>query len=98
MRDFLYYHLSEALQAAAAEANGDEALARRLRAQTKLRLINMLDEELWELAKLTSSPPERPAELVYEKVKEAAEKLRASVGEWAKDLTQEAASSTDREE
>jgi hypothetical protein len=58
----------------------------------------MLDEELWELAKLTSSPPERPAELVYEKMKEAAEKLRASVGEWTKDLTQEVVSGTDREE
>ncbi len=45
--------------AMAAEANGDEDLSRRLRAQIKLGLITMSGEELWELAKLTVDPPTR---------------------------------------
>ncbi len=62
-RDFVKYHLREALRGAAAEADGDEDLSRRLRAETKLRLIGMSDEQLWELAKQTSCPPEMPVEL-----------------------------------
>ncbi|GAH59993.1 unnamed protein product, partial [marine sediment metagenome] len=60
-RDFVKYHLHQALRAMRAELDGDEDLSRRLHAETKVRLIRMSDEELWELAKLTSSP-ERPVE------------------------------------
>ena len=45
-RDFVKYHLHEVLRGAIAEANGDEALSHRLHAETKLRLMNMSDEEL----------------------------------------------------
>ena len=79
-RDFVKYHLREALRASVAEADDDEDLARRLRAAVKLRLINMSDEELWELAKQTSSP-ECPVELAYKRHKQTAEELRAASGE-----------------
>ncbi len=84
-RDFIKYHLCEALRAAAAEAYGDEDLFRRLRAEVKLRLINMSDEELWELTKQTSSP-QLPVELAYKSHKQKTEELRARASEWMKDL------------
>ncbi len=52
-RDFVKYHLREALRGAAAEADGNEDLSRYANAETELRLLNMSDEELWELAKIT---------------------------------------------
>jgi len=82
----LKYHLREALRGAVAEANGDEDLSRRLHAETKLRLIGMSDEELRELAKLVSSPPEWPVELVYKVIKQAIEEHRATASEWINDL------------
>lgn len=85
-RDFVKYHLRQALRAARAEQDGDEGLARRLHAETKLRLMCMSDQELWELAKLTSSPPERPVELVYKGIKQAIEEHRATTSEWIPDL------------
>ena len=45
-RDFVKHHLREALRGGVAETNGDEASSRRLHTETKLRLINMSDEEL----------------------------------------------------
>lgn len=85
-RDFVKYHIRQALRGAIAEADGDEDLSRRLHTETKLRLIGMSDEELWELAKLTSSPPERPVELVYQGIKQAIEEHRATASEWMNDL------------
>lgn len=68
------HHIAEALRAAIAEAKGAEDLARRLRAKTKLRLVRMSDEKLWELAKLTSSSPQgRAVELTCQGYKEARE-------------------------
>ena len=88
-RDFVKYHLREALRGAIAEANGDESLSRRLHAETKLRLINMSDEELWELAKQTSSPPERPVELAYKRIKQEIEELKATATKRMNDLVKE---------
>ena len=88
-RDFVKYHLREALRGAIAEANGDEALSRCLHAETKLRLMNMSDEELWEIAKQTSSPPERPVELVYKGIKQEIEKVKATATKWMNDLVKE---------
>ena len=84
-RDFVKYHLREALRAAVAELDGDEELSRRLHAEAKLRLVRMSDEELWELAKLTSSP-EKPVESVYKVIKQAIEEHRATASEWIPDL------------
>ena len=83
--DFVKYHLSEALRAARAEQDGDEDLSRRLHAQTKLRLITMSEQELWELAGLASSP-EKPVESVYKVFKQAVEEHRATASEWINDL------------
>ena len=49
-QDFVKYHLREAVRGAVAEADGDENLSRRLHAETELRLLNLSDEELRELA------------------------------------------------
>ena len=89
-QDFVKYHLREALQASIAESSGDQDLSRRLHARVRLRLLNMSDEELWELAKQTSCPPERPVELVYKETKQAVEEHRATAGEWINDLAKRA--------
>ena len=86
MLGFVKYYLREALHGTTAEMDGDEDLSRRLHAETRLRLISMSDEELWELARLTSSPPERPAELAYEQIKQGVEECRATASEWMNDL------------
>lgn len=85
-KDFARHYLVETLLGGGAEADGNDELSRRLRAKTKLGLISMPDEELWELARVTSSPPERPPELAYQNYKQAIEKLRATKSEWLPDL------------
>ena len=85
-QDFVKYHLLEVVLGAVAEADGNEALSRRSHAETKLRLINMSEEESWELANQLASPPEKPVELVYKEHKRAIEELRATSSEWMKDL------------
>jgi len=89
-QDFVKYHLREVLQASIAESNGDEDLSRRLHAETRLRLLNMSDEELWELAKQTSCSPERPVELVYKGIKQAIEEHGTTASEWINDLAKRA--------
>ena len=83
---FIEHHLVEALLAGTAEIDGNQELARHLQARIKLRLISMTDEELWEFAKLLSSPPERPVEPVYKGFKEDIEEHRAIACEWINDL------------
>ena len=87
-QDFVKYHLCQALRAAVAEADGDGDLSRYLHAKTKLRLMCMSDEELWELAKLTS-PPQKSAELVYEESKQIIEEYKATASEWINDLVKD---------
>ncbi len=83
---FVGYHILEALSSGIAEINGDENLARHLRDNVKLRLMNMSEMELRQLALLLSCPPERPAELVYKGIKEDIEEHRATIREWINDL------------
>ena len=85
-QDSVKHHLREALTASVVESSGNEKLSLRLRAEAKLRLISMSDEELWELAKRTADPPVRPVELAYEEHKRRAEKLRATASKWMDDL------------
>ncbi len=85
--DFIRYHLCEAVNAAVAELNGNENLARRLHAQTKLRLICMTDEELWELARQTSF--HKRVELVYKVYRQRIDELKATLNEWMKGLMNE---------
>ncbi|MDD5537334.1 MAG: response regulator [Candidatus Omnitrophica bacterium] len=86
IQNFARYHLLEALHGGVAEADGNDKLSRHLHAKTKLRLISMSDEELWELARLTATPPEKPPELAYRNFKQTIEKLRATKNEWVTDL------------
>lgn len=79
------YHLLQALAASIAEIDGDEAQSRRLRAEVKFRLINMSDDELRELARVTT-PPEQTVESGYKKLKQAIEEHRVTASEWLKDL------------
>lgn len=85
---YVEHHMVEALPGALAEADGDENLSRRLRAETKLQLICMSDEELWEFAKLTSSPPERPVKLACKGIKQAIVEIRATGSEWVNQLVE----------
>jgi len=83
---FVKYHLIEALESGIAELTGDETRAKRLRAQIKLRLISMSDDELWELSSITSCPPARPVEMTYRDHKSAVERLSETTNQWIKDL------------
>ncbi len=74
-----------AVRGGAADADGDEDLARRLYAETKLRLICVSDEELWELAKLFSSS-KNLVELVYEETKRVIEEHMTTASECVNDL------------
>jgi len=80
-RDLAKYHLCEALRASIAEEDGNEDLARRLFAETKLRLISMSDEELWELAKQTAEPFNRPVDQAYKDYKQRVEEILATASE-----------------
>ncbi|MFH0768360.1 MAG: hypothetical protein V1932_02175 [Chloroflexota bacterium] len=80
------YHLLQALAASMAELNGDEAQSRRLHAEVKLGLINMSNEERWELARVTK-PPEQTIEASYKKFKEMVEEHKTTASEWMKDLS-----------
>ena len=84
--DLARYHLGEAFTGAVADSEGDEALARHLNARVKLRLISMSDEDLWELAKLTSCPPQRTVDQVFASHKQAIERHKATAQQWAKYL------------
>lgn len=80
------YHLREALRGNIADAEGNVCLAKRLNAETKLRLMRMSDEELWELARLTSYPPEQSIEATYIRYKQRMEELETTSGNWMRDL------------
>jgi hypothetical protein len=83
--DFIKRHVFEALYASVAESGGDLELARRLRARTKFRLINMSDEQLLDFV-TAITPTERSIEAVYESFQKARAEHGASAREWMKDL------------
>lgn len=82
--NYVKSHLMAALAAGLAEVNGEEDLSRQLHAKTKLRLITMSDDQLWELARLTSAG--KPVEQVDESLKKVVAELIATRSEWTKDL------------
>lgn len=79
---FVEQHIVDCLRAAVVEANGEEAKASRLRAQAKLRLVCMTDEEVWELAERTSFPPKRSPEDAYHDIKQTIAEYRATSEQW----------------
>jgi len=86
VKESIRYHLIEAVRASAAEAEGKEKLARRLHAATKMRLINMSDDELWELAVILAIPQGKPVQQVFHGFKQAVEEHKSTMKEWVGDL------------
>ncbi|MDD5093951.1 MAG: hypothetical protein PHV74_06185 [Dehalococcoidia bacterium] len=80
--NFVEQHIIDCIRAAMVEARGEEQKAARLRAQGKLRLVCMSDEEIWELANRTCCPPRRPAEDAYYDIKQTIAEYRATTDEW----------------
>ncbi len=82
-RNLVNHHLVEALRGAIAEAEGDVRLSQRLHAETKLRLIRMSGEDLWELAKRLSLSPENSAvEAAYQQYRKARFRAYETASEW----------------
>ena len=79
---FVEQHIVDCVRAAVVEANGEEKRAERLRAQAKLRLVSMTDDEVWELAKKTCFPPKRTAEDAYRDIKQTIEEYKESADTW----------------
>ncbi|MBM3133199.1 MAG: hypothetical protein FJZ95_09260 [Chloroflexi bacterium] len=76
------YHVLSSIRASIAEANGFQQEADKMRAQGNLRLMVMSDEELRELARMLSFLPSRPAESVYQELKNVIEEQKESADEW----------------
>lgn len=83
--DIVHYHLREALQAGISDREDNCESARCHHAETKIRLISMSQEDLWELAVVTC-PPTKTIEQVYTSLINRVEELRNSAKEWMKDL------------
>ncbi len=82
MKELIKYHLLEAVQAAAAEAEGKEELSRRLHAATRLRLINMPDDDLWDLSVLFAVPLGKTVPEVFQSFKLAVAEHKKAIKEW----------------
>lgn len=82
----LINHILESLHAAIAEAEGREHEANHLHAQTKLRLLTMSDEEIWELARMISPPEEEAIKCTYETIKQSIREHSATASQWMKYL------------
>ncbi len=85
--EFVRRHLLDSLHAAITEASGNGDEARRLRSQTKLRLMSMSEGEIWELAGMTADYPERPVEQVYGEIQEAIALHRTTAREWLPNIS-----------
>ena len=79
---FVEQHIVDCVRAAVVEANGEKEKAARLRAQARLRLVSMTDDEVWELAKKTCFPPKRTAEEAYWDIKQTISEYKESAGTW----------------
>lgn len=76
------YHVLSSIRASIAESNGYQEEADRMRAQGNLRLMVMSEEELRELARMLSFLPSRPAEVVYQELKQVIEEQKRIANEW----------------
>lgn len=76
------YHVLSSIRASIAEANGYQEEAEKMRAQGNLRLMIMSDEELRELARMLSFLPSRPADAVYQELKQVVEEQRKAADDW----------------
>ena len=88
--DFVTYHIMESLRASLAEAENTGFPDHQLAAHTRMRFIHMRTHELWQLAAVTSSPPERPVEMVFRELIEEREHLVNTAHNWMKYLEPDA--------
>lgn len=88
-QDFVKQHLRLALLGAIAEADGNEAVSRSMHADTQRRLISMSDEELWQLANLTTSPSKASVELAYDELKGRVKTLAANSNDQIEDIAEQ---------
>lgn len=79
---FVEQHIVDCIRAALVEARGERQRAARLRAQSKLRLVCMSDNELWELAGRTCSPPDRSVEEAYHDIRQTVDDYIRTSKEW----------------
>ena len=75
-------HIVDWVRAAVVEANGETEKAARLRAQARIRLVSMTDDEVWELAQKTCFPPKRTAEEAYWDIKQTIAEYEDSASTW----------------
>lgn len=84
---FVSQHIFDSLRAALAEASGCEDEARRLTAQSRLRLLTMSNEETWELAQLISTHADNHIEKIHNDILGAIEDHRSIAEEWIPDIS-----------
>lgn len=89
--NFVEQHIVDCIRAAVVEANGDERKASQLRAQAKLRLVCMSDDEVWELALKTCSPPKRTAKDAFYDIRQTIVDYKATADEWVNQASFETA-------
>jgi len=75
-------HVIEALQAAAADVDGNEEKAKRIMAEARLRLLSMSDDELRDLAAIFAILRGKPFNECYQQLKQSVEKHRETMEEW----------------
>lgn len=81
-------HIIDCVRAAVTEAEGKEEEAARLRAQCKLRLVCMTDEEVGKLAEITCHTSGKTHEQAIEDLHETIEHYKQTSDEWLGDLTE----------
>lgn len=75
-------HVIEALQAVAAEVDGNEEKAKHIMAETRLRLLSMNDDELRDLAAIFAILRGKPFDECYQQFKQSVEEHRETMEEW----------------
>ena len=75
-------HVIEALQAAAADLDGNEEKAEHIVAETRLRLIGMNDDELRDLAAIFAILRGKAFNECYQQFKQSVEEHRETIAEW----------------
>ena len=91
---FVERHIVDCIRAALVEANGEQQKAVRLRAQAKLRLVCMSDEDVWELAARTCSPGKRSVEEAYRDIRKTIQEYKDTTGEWLNETHDEVSASS----
>ncbi len=79
---YIEQHVIDCVRAAIAEMAGEEERASRIRAQGKLRMMCMSEEELLELAKLTCYSSKKSIKEASADLKDLIAKYEATSDDW----------------